>query len=111
MTDNSVSISATHHSTILDEEQARKIRFFFVSKKICLDKLVSFSRARSSVSSNRSNDSILLANELNDTLSYLDSIEQLLLLTSISFNKLPTASFNNRVRLNSQLKRNKKQFS
>jgi hypothetical protein len=40
---------------------------------------------------------MILANDLNDTLSYLDSIEQLLLLTSISFSKLPTASFNNRV--------------
>ena len=47
--------------------------------------------------STRSNESVLLANELNDTLSYLDSIEQLLLLTSTSFNKLPSASFNNRV--------------
>lgn len=48
--------------------------------------------------STRTSDSNLLVNELNDTLSYLDSVEQLLLLTSTSFSKIPTASFNHRVR-------------
>jgi hypothetical protein len=56
-------------------------------------------RAPSTVSNSRSNDSILLANELNDTFSHLDAIEQLLLLTSVSFGRLPTASLNNRVYL------------
>lgn len=49
------------------------------------------------MTSTRSNDSNTVVNELNETLCYFDSIEQLLLLTSASFNKLPTASFNNRV--------------
>lgn len=35
--------------------------------------------------------------ELNDTFSHLDAVEQLLLLTSISFARLPSATFNHRV--------------
>lgn len=56
-------------------------------------------RRTPTMSSIRSNDSNAVVSELNETLSYLDSIEQLLLLTSASFNKLPTASFNNRVNI------------
>ncbi|CAF0761079.1 unnamed protein product [Rotaria sordida] len=77
MIENSSLTPTTRHSTILDEEQTRKIR------------------APSAVSSSRSNESILLANELNDTFSHLDAIEQLLLLTSMSFGRLPSSSLNN----------------
>ncbi|CAF3326369.1 unnamed protein product [Rotaria socialis] len=78
MTDSLASIPSTRRPTLLDEEQ-RKIR------------------APSSVSNSRSNDSTSLACELNDTFSHLEAIEQLLLLTSISFGRLPSSSLNNRV--------------
>ncbi|CAF2861340.1 unnamed protein product [Rotaria sp. Silwood2] len=77
MIDNSASISTTRHATILDEEPTKRIR------------------ALSSVGNSRSNDSTLLANELNDTFSHLDAIEQLLLLTSMSFGRLPLSSLHN----------------
>ena len=102
MTENPVSISASHRPTIHDEEQARKIRYCISPEKLFSYTSLSFISAPT-ITSTRSNDSGLLASELNDTLSYLDSIEQLLLLTSTSFSQLPTASFNNRVSFN-QLK-------
>ncbi|CAF3336683.1 unnamed protein product [Rotaria sp. Silwood1] len=79
MIDNSASTPTTRHSTILDEEQTKR------------------TRALSSVSNIRLTDSTLLVNELNDTFSHLDSIEQLLLLTSMSFGRLPSSSLNNRI--------------
>ncbi|CAF1331576.1 unnamed protein product [Adineta ricciae] len=78
MTDNSPSSPSTRHATILDDEQTRKLR------------------TQSSGSSSRLSESISLANELHETFSHLDAIEQLLMLTSISFSRLPTPSVNHR---------------
>ncbi|CAF0725914.1 unnamed protein product [Adineta steineri] len=78
MIENSPSLTPTRHSTLLDDEQTKKLRTSSIGSK------------------SRSSDSLLLTNELNDTFSHLDAIEQLLLLTSISFGKLPSASLNHR---------------
>ncbi|UJR33618.1 hypothetical protein I4U23_021053 [Adineta vaga] len=78
MLDNPPSTLTSRHTTILDEEQARK------------------ARTLSTTSSSRSSDSLQLTNELNDAFSHLDAIEQLLSLTSTSFGRLSTASINHR---------------
>jgi hypothetical protein len=67
-------------------------------------------RAPSTISNSRSNDLILLTNELNNTFSHLDGIEQLLLLTSLSFGRIPSASFNNRVYLINKILLRKKTY-